>query len=115
MNRETTVPEEAVEILAALLYDEQRTYSQPTWTAPDPKPPGRSYLNRKRRSMWRNRARKLLQAALPVLRSEWEASLLSDEAVEAATVAAFDDYSAADLATAEVAIEAALNSGGTEE
>lgn len=79
MNRETTVPESAVESLAALLYEEQRTYSQPTWTAPDPKPPGRSYLNQKRRSMWRNRARKLLQAALPAiaahLRSEWEASL----------------------------------------
>lgn len=76
-----------MEALAALLYEEQRTYSQPRWTDPDP-PRGRSYLTDQRRDRWRTRARQLIQLVAPALHAHWleqlKEELLSDAVIEAA-------------------------------
>lgn len=56
---------DGAEALAALIYEAQRTYSQPTWDAPEP-PSGRSWLTPHRRDYYRGRARKYLLAALQV-------------------------------------------------
>lgn len=56
----------AVDALAAVLYEEQKTYSQPGWDAPEP-PSGRGYLTPGLREMWRGRARIYLAAIQPFL------------------------------------------------
>jgi hypothetical protein len=77
------IPQNAVEALAALLYEEQRTYLQPEWTDPNP---SSFYLTGKRRDQWRTRARFLLQALVPNLHAHWleqlKEQLLSDAVID---------------------------------
>lgn len=64
-----TYLDRAVEQLAALLYEDKRTYSQPRWDAPDPLV-GRPYLTGQRRQKWRDLAARYVAASEAAIRED---------------------------------------------